>query len=155
MAADARECAALNWAERLTTLPDAHAEEEDYAALKEHFSDQEISDLTFTIAVINAWNRLGVGMQMPVARRRSGGRTRADGEKMVACPLSKPPSEYPHPAMWIRHAGSCPTFSCLRVMRHARLASRRTDPFTGFRPRSSAPSSASQMHPLTIRFRQT
>ncbi|WP_422393359.1 carboxymuconolactone decarboxylase family protein [Mycetohabitans endofungorum] len=66
---DARECAALNWAERLTTLPDGHPADADFEALKAHFSDTEIADLTFAVAVINAWNRLGVGMQLPVTRR--------------------------------------------------------------------------------------
>lgn len=64
---DARERAALDWAERLTRLPDGHAgQDAAYEALREHFSEQEIVELTWTIAQINTWNRLCVGMHAPV-----------------------------------------------------------------------------------------
>jgi AhpD family alkylhydroperoxidase len=63
---DARERAALQWAESLTQLPVAGAPQEHFDALRPHFSDQEIAELTFSIAQINAWNRLGVGMHLPV-----------------------------------------------------------------------------------------
>lgn len=58
-----RERAALHWAESLTALPDSHAAEGDYLPLAEHFSDREISDLTVAIALMNAFNRLAVGMR--------------------------------------------------------------------------------------------
>jgi AhpD family alkylhydroperoxidase len=64
-----RERAALQWAEDLTLLSDSHAPQEHFDALRPHFSDQEIAELTFSIAQINAWNRLGVAMRLPVARR--------------------------------------------------------------------------------------
>ncbi|MHC7025272.1 carboxymuconolactone decarboxylase family protein, partial [Klebsiella pneumoniae] len=35
-----------------------------YSELREHFSEVEVSELTFTIAVINAWNRLQILSQM-------------------------------------------------------------------------------------------
>ena len=34
-----------------------------YAVTREHFTEQELVDLTYAIALINAWNRLGVGLQ--------------------------------------------------------------------------------------------
>ncbi|MBK0391257.1 hypothetical protein [Ramlibacter algicola] len=37
--------------------------------MREHFSDEEIAQLSFAIAQINAWNRLGVGMRVPVGPR--------------------------------------------------------------------------------------
>ena len=65
---DARERAALNWAESLTRLVENHGDRDaDFAQLQAVFSDQEIVDLTVLIAQINAWNRLGVGMHLPVA----------------------------------------------------------------------------------------
>ncbi len=65
-----RERAALNWAETMTRLPDHHADRgPDFEALKAHFSDQEIVELTWSVAIINAWNRLGIGMAAPVAAR--------------------------------------------------------------------------------------
>lgn len=66
---DERERAALEWAESLTLLPQRGAPQAHFDALRPHFTDREIAELTFSIAQINAWNRLGVGMQLPVARK--------------------------------------------------------------------------------------
>lgn len=64
----ARERAALAWAESLTRLADRHDEREaEFAALKADFNDQEIAELSVAIAQINTWNRLNVGMRVPVA----------------------------------------------------------------------------------------
>jgi alkylhydroperoxidase family enzyme len=60
---DARESAALAWAEALTHLPGGAPAETVYEALTAHFDEQEIAELTMAIATINAWNRLGVGLQ--------------------------------------------------------------------------------------------
>lgn len=58
-----RERAALAWTESLTRLADTHAPDEDYALLREHFTDKEMVDLTVAIIAINGWNRLGVGFR--------------------------------------------------------------------------------------------
>lgn len=58
-----RERAALAWTEALTHVDQTHAPDEDYEPLKEHFSDVEISDLTFAIALMSAFNRLAIGMR--------------------------------------------------------------------------------------------
>ncbi|MBS9438251.1 carboxymuconolactone decarboxylase family protein [Photorhabdus noenieputensis] len=58
-----REKAALAWAESLTYVVNTHADDNDYLPVKEHFSDKEISDLTFAIALMNGMNRLAVGMR--------------------------------------------------------------------------------------------
>ena len=60
---DAREGAALAWAEQLTTLPSGAPADATYEALKAHFDEHGIAELTMAVAAINAWNRLGVGMQ--------------------------------------------------------------------------------------------
>lgn len=61
-----RERAALAWTEALTTLSEAHPTDRDYEALKEHFSEREMVDLTLAIVTINGWNRLSVGFgRMP------------------------------------------------------------------------------------------
>jgi AhpD family alkylhydroperoxidase len=57
----AREQAAFAWAEALTRLPENGAPDEIYEGLKPHFSEKEIVDLTYTIALMNALNRIGVG----------------------------------------------------------------------------------------------
>ncbi|TLX75834.1 carboxymuconolactone decarboxylase family protein [Pseudomonas nicosulfuronedens] len=59
-----RERAALAWVESLTRLPEKHAPQGQCDALREHFNDAEIANLTLAIATINAWNRFGVGMAM-------------------------------------------------------------------------------------------
>jgi AhpD family alkylhydroperoxidase len=58
-----RERAALAWTESLTNVSRTHAPDEDFDALKPHFSDQEIADLTLAIGVINTWNRLAIGLR--------------------------------------------------------------------------------------------
>ncbi|RZJ13087.1 MAG: carboxymuconolactone decarboxylase family protein, partial [Haliea sp.] len=61
-----RERAALGWAEVLTRLAGEHSgHAAAFAALQGLFSEQEIVDLTWAIASINAWNRMAVGMRQP------------------------------------------------------------------------------------------
>jgi len=57
------ERAALAWTEALTHLAATGAGDADYEALRPHFSDKEIVDLTYLIGMINFWNRLAVGMR--------------------------------------------------------------------------------------------
>jgi len=64
---DARERAALGWAEALTRLPDGAPPDAAFNALAPHFDEQAISDLSMAVAVINAWNRLGAGLLPPLA----------------------------------------------------------------------------------------
>lgn len=59
----ARERAALRWAESLTDVARTHAPDDDYADLTPHFSAAEISELSFAVALMNAFNRLAVGMR--------------------------------------------------------------------------------------------
>jgi AhpD family alkylhydroperoxidase len=55
-----RERAALAWAEALTLITQGHASDAVYEETKAHFTEQELSDLTFAITTINAWNRLAI-----------------------------------------------------------------------------------------------
>lgn len=59
-----RERAALAWAETLTFVSEKGAPDELYEPLKTHFSDAEISDLTLAVSLMNAFNRLAVGMKL-------------------------------------------------------------------------------------------
>jgi len=63
---DARERAALGWAEALTRLPDGAPSQAAFDALAPHFDEKGISDLSMGIATINAWNRLGAGLLPPL-----------------------------------------------------------------------------------------
>lgn len=58
-----REKAALEWAESLTHVVTTHASDETYLPLKDYFTDKEIVDLTFAIALMNGMNRLAIGMR--------------------------------------------------------------------------------------------
>lgn len=60
---DARERAALQWAESVADIAHTHAPDEDFAALKAQFSDVEIVDLTLAISLMSAFNRLAIGMR--------------------------------------------------------------------------------------------
>jgi AhpD family alkylhydroperoxidase len=62
-----KEQAALAWAESLTRLPDGYADRNaEFDALQTHFTEQEIVELTWAVAAINAWNRMAIGMHQPV-----------------------------------------------------------------------------------------
>ncbi|MGJ0192319.1 carboxymuconolactone decarboxylase family protein [Pantoea sp. RRHST58] len=61
---NAREKAALALTEALTRLGEQGVSEALYGELREHFSEVEISELAFAIALINSWNRLQILSQM-------------------------------------------------------------------------------------------
>jgi AhpD family alkylhydroperoxidase len=58
-----KERAALGWTESVTLLADTHVSDEDYDLVREHFSDDELIDLTVAIGQINLWNRLNVSFR--------------------------------------------------------------------------------------------
>ena len=55
-----RERAALAFTESVTLVADTHVPAEDYAAVAEHFSPDEIGALVSLIVAINAWNAISV-----------------------------------------------------------------------------------------------
>ncbi|MEH6438197.1 carboxymuconolactone decarboxylase family protein [Massilia sp. DD77] len=55
-----RERAALAWTEALTRLPEQGVPAELYDRVRGQLSEQELSDLTFVVMAINAWNRISV-----------------------------------------------------------------------------------------------
>jgi AhpD family alkylhydroperoxidase len=58
-----RERAALLWTEELTLLSQTHASDAVYEEVRQHFSDEEMVNLTLAIITINGWNRLAVGFR--------------------------------------------------------------------------------------------
>ncbi|MBR0937082.1 carboxymuconolactone decarboxylase family protein [Bradyrhizobium jicamae] len=58
-----RERAALAWTEALTHIAETHAPDADYEAVRAHFSDAELVNLTTLIGAINAWNRIAIGFR--------------------------------------------------------------------------------------------
>jgi alkylhydroperoxidase family enzyme len=54
----------LAWTEILTQLP-AHGVQDDvYERVRVELSEKELSDLTFLVMAINAWNRVNVAFQV-------------------------------------------------------------------------------------------
>lgn len=75
----AKEKVALALAETLTRISDQGVSETLYHSLSEHFSEVEISELTYAIAMINSWNRMQILSQMaPGALDKVYGLDRAD-----------------------------------------------------------------------------
>lgn len=65
-----KERAALALSESLTNLPNTGVSDEVFSDLQSHFSEQEITDLTVAIIVINGWNRVVAAMRfVPLEER--------------------------------------------------------------------------------------
>ena len=58
-----RERAGLRWAEVITDVQQGHAADDEYAAVRLHFADTELVNLTLAIAGINAWNRMAIAFR--------------------------------------------------------------------------------------------
>jgi len=58
-----QERAALAWCETVTNVSQTGIPDHEYDAVKSHFSDKEVVNLTMAIGLINAYNRLGVGFR--------------------------------------------------------------------------------------------
>ncbi|WP_313026114.1 carboxymuconolactone decarboxylase family protein [Pseudomonas lopnurensis] len=59
-----RERAALAWTEILTLIPAEGVPDEVYERVRTQLSEKELSDLTFQVMSINAWNRVNVGFRV-------------------------------------------------------------------------------------------
>lgn len=60
---DARERAALGWAEAMNALPHRDDTDKAYPELREHFSEEEIAQLSYTVAAIRAWNVMNLSLR--------------------------------------------------------------------------------------------
>src|SRR3954465_8757164 len=58
-----RERAALAWTEALTKLGEGGVSDELYQRVLGQYSEKELSDLTFSVMAINAWNRLNIAFR--------------------------------------------------------------------------------------------
>jgi len=59
-----KEQAALAWTDAVTRLRGGPISDAAFAAVRSFFSEKEVAELTYAIANINAWNRLGVAFAM-------------------------------------------------------------------------------------------
>ena len=58
-----RERAALAWTEAVTKLGDHGVSDEIYDRVRGELSEKELSDLTFCVMAINAWNRASIAFR--------------------------------------------------------------------------------------------
>lgn len=58
-----REQAALAWAESMANVAETGVPDEDYAAAAAEFTEKELADLSVAIALMSAFNRLGVAFR--------------------------------------------------------------------------------------------
>ena len=68
---NARERAALAWAEAVTRLTDQEVSDEVYDQARGEFSEKELTQLTLAIVAINAWNRFNVAFRTPAGNYKS------------------------------------------------------------------------------------
>ncbi|MBO9661667.1 carboxymuconolactone decarboxylase family protein [Dokdonella sp.] len=58
-----RERAALAWTEALTQLPPQGVPDDVYERVRTQWSEKELSDLSYAVMAINAWNRANVAFR--------------------------------------------------------------------------------------------
>jgi len=61
-----RERAGLRWAEIVNDQPHSDASGEEFALVREHFSDAEIAELGYTVAAIKGWNMLNRSLRLSI-----------------------------------------------------------------------------------------
>ncbi|MBD9511029.1 carboxymuconolactone decarboxylase family protein [Ensifer sp. ENS10] len=60
---DARERAALAWAETVTRVAETGVPDEAYEAAYAEFNERELTDLTIAIGLMNAYNRMAISFR--------------------------------------------------------------------------------------------
>jgi AhpD family alkylhydroperoxidase len=58
-----QECAALAWCETVTNVSHTGIPDEDYDAVRAHFSEKDLVNLTMAIGLINAYNRMAISFR--------------------------------------------------------------------------------------------
>ena len=61
-----REKAALRWAEIVNGQPHSDASDEEFARVREHFSEVEVVELGYAVAAIKGWNMLNLSLRNPI-----------------------------------------------------------------------------------------
>jgi len=58
-----RERAAFAWAESVTKVSETHVPDDVFALARQHFSEEELAQLTLAVVTINAWNRFAISFR--------------------------------------------------------------------------------------------
>ncbi|MGE8369578.1 carboxymuconolactone decarboxylase family protein [Cupriavidus basilensis] len=68
-----RERAALAWAEAVNALPHRDDTDAVYPELREHFSENEIAELSYAIAAIRGWNAMNLSLRNQIPENPAPG----------------------------------------------------------------------------------
>jgi AhpD family alkylhydroperoxidase len=66
-----RERAALEWTEAVTLIAEDQVPDAVFEAVRPHFSDRELVELTMAIITINGWNRLAISFRQEAGTYQS------------------------------------------------------------------------------------
>ncbi len=66
------ERAALAWTEAVTNVQQGHVPADVFDTVRKHFNDEQLVNLTLGIAVINAWNGMGIAFRVSALRSSNG-----------------------------------------------------------------------------------
>jgi AhpD family alkylhydroperoxidase len=58
-----RERAALAWTEAVTLIASGHVPDELYEEVHQHFTEEELVNLTLAVVAINSWNRFAISFR--------------------------------------------------------------------------------------------
>lgn len=67
-----KERAALAWAEANTLIHQNEIDDQLYKSTREHFSEEQLVDLTLVITTINSWNRIAISFKPEVGGYQVG-----------------------------------------------------------------------------------
>lgn len=74
-----RERAALAWTEAVTLVAAGHVPDAVYEQAREHFTDEELVNLTLAVIAINGWNRLAISFRAVPGTYQPAGKGPAHG----------------------------------------------------------------------------
>src|SRR5262249_25541544 len=77
------EKAALEWAEALTHVEVTHAPDTAYEPLARYYDDKQVANITYAIALMNAWNRVAIGFRKGRCPATTNKETRLIGSKSL------------------------------------------------------------------------
>lgn len=85
-----REQAALAWTEAVTWVSWQHVPDDIYQAVRRHFSEKELVDLTMSVIAINGWNRLSISFRREAGTYCPGKKQNVAGMKPDIKPATAP-----------------------------------------------------------------
>ncbi|WP_437756645.1 carboxymuconolactone decarboxylase family protein [Sorangium sp. So ce1389] len=72
-----RERDALEWTEAVTLMAEEQVPDRVHDAVRPHFSERELTDLTWLVVTMNAWNRMAIALRKVPGSYKVGERASA------------------------------------------------------------------------------